>query len=233
MVNRIVTNRFGQRTFDGPPRIQSTTQCSAIYASCSYPFTDNVRFVHERNLPTPSRIRLLLKGSGPFAILLGIALVIGDAMDAIFRPWFRPHVFKKTLKGGFPALAHCDASAPVISVRRRVGVAAPSFNPCPGMILASGACFAGGMAMLQWSWAKATTTTRRFASQMICLHKFFCATVTSAMPNDSAHPLSSIGKNKPAPEAPSSMVLISRSFCGRIERSHDSFPFKRVAARAA
>jgi hypothetical protein len=127
--------RSRQRTFDGPPALQTSDQRAVCEIQSRRPFSDGVCFIAERQPPIASRVLPIHRGEHPPAVVGGVRPVVVFPVDFVIRtrPW--PHVREEVLEGLPPRVADRDAATPVVLEWDGVRVVAAILHALPNSVL--------------------------------------------------------------------------------------------------
>ncbi len=113
--------------------IRQRLQRDAVFAR---PFAQRLRNALEGHESSDPTIGLLFSLRGPAAISRLIVFVVVDAFDRCVR-WSRSHICVEQFERVFPAVAHRDAAASVVSKLFNVGIEAAALGSLPTLIFSA------------------------------------------------------------------------------------------------
>ena len=223
---------FSQYAFVRPTSFTTIVNLLTVDAQFNSPIGGDLGLsgVGEPNII--SAVSPLLGIGRPSAVAWSVIIVCVYPVDAVASARSRPHILIKCGEGMQPTLTDPDTSAPIARIPVLAWVITAGLHRAPYPIFTCVAT-SSRLAMLKAFAMTATTALRMPGTQTTGIDNASLAAIATTEPNGILFPFPQVAENKPAIKTLSRKVLKPRVSWDRMILNHDSFPFKRVAARAA
>ncbi len=115
-----------------PAVLKPLTNRPIFNAGNAAPFSKRMRLGTNRDHAIRAHVVRLFSPGGPSTILRAIALTVVDAIEALSF-WFRAQIGKEDKEISAPCRTDRDASAPIIGVRRVIGIVTSLYHAKPNI----------------------------------------------------------------------------------------------------